>query len=194
MKGLYWCLFLGLMACQTQSYAPKPKGYARLHLPPHTYQALPDSFPYFFEFSTQAQVLKDSSWMAEPYWIYVYYPDFQASIQITYKPIHGKRTLAEEYLSDAYKLIARHQVKAYAMQEHLLRVPIGQVSYTRLVGEVPTPIQFHATDSVDHFFRGAVYFDTATKNDSLAPVIEYLHEEVLHLLRTLRWRTENIAA
>jgi gliding motility-associated lipoprotein GldD len=44
------------------------------------------------------------------------------------------------------------------------------------------------TDSTKHFLRGAVYFNTATKNDSLAPVIRYLKQDAIHLIQTLRWK------
>jgi hypothetical protein len=36
--------------------------------------------------------------------------------------------------------------------------------------------------------RGALYFNTALKSDSLAPVIEYLKKDVIHLLNTLEWK------
>jgi gliding motility-associated lipoprotein GldD len=56
-----------------------------------------------------------------------------------------------------------------------------------LSGEVPTQFQFFVTDSTTHFLRGAVYFNTAMKNDSLAPVIEYLKIDMTHLMNTLKF-------
>ena len=50
-------------------------------------------------------------------------------------------------------------------------MPNGQIaSVAELEGEVPTQFQFYTSDSTHHFFRGALYFNTAMKNDSLAPV------------------------
>ena len=63
-------------------------------------------------------------------------------------------------------------------------------SVTELEGEVPSQFQFHITDSTDHFLRGALYFKTATKNDSLAPAIEFLKSDIIHLLNTLEWKPE----
>lgn len=186
---LYATLLGGLfMACQ-QHYSPKPKGYPRLELPTAVYQALPDTFPYMFEYSKQAQILPDNSWIAEPYWIQLYYPELAASLQLTYKPVDRQMQLLEEYLEDAYRLTAKHQIKAYSIEEHQLNLPTGHIaSIIALKGEVPTPFQFHTTDSVEHFLRGALYFNTATRNDSLAPVIAYLKKDILHLLKTLRWQ------
>jgi gliding motility-associated lipoprotein GldD len=57
-----------------------------------------------------------------------------------------------------------------------------------LSGEVPTQFQFFVTDSTDHFLRGALYFNTAMKNDSLAPVIEYIKVDMIHLINTLEFK------
>ena len=184
-----WCVIVGLalMGCG-KNYLPKPKGYNRILLPPHTYQPLPDSFPYSFAYSQHAHILKDSSWIAERYWITLFYPDMEASIQITYKPVTD--SIVREFLSDSYRLTSQHNVKAYAIDESILELSSGLfASFTELEGEVPTQAQFHVTDpdSTEHFMRGALYFRTATKNDSLAPVIRYLKQDILHLLTTLEW-------
>ena len=132
--------------------------------------------------------MKDSSWIAERYWVDVYYPELDATIQLTYKPIKNKAQLLEEYYGDSYKLTSQHNVKAYSIEERVLELPNGDyASFTELEGEVPTQLQFHVSDSSNHFLRGALYFKTATQNDSLAPVIRYVKEDALHMLETLKW-------
>jgi gliding motility-associated lipoprotein GldD len=177
-----------VLSCGQNPYLPKPKGYNRIDLPAHEYTALADSFPYQFEYSKHAKILKDSSWITERSWIDIFYPAMDANIQLTYKPIKNKAELMQEYFSDSYKLTSQHNVKAYAIDEKVLELPNGDfASFTELEGEVPTQLQFHVSDSTAHFLRGALYFKTATKNDSLAPVIRYLKEDALHLLETLEW-------
>ena len=178
-------LFFG---CQ-QNYLPKPRGYNRIVLPDFSYKILPDSFPFSFEYSKEARILKDSSWISERYWINVDYPVLGATIQITYKPITD--SVIREYLSDSYKLTSQHNIKAYAIEEKIIELPNGlYASFTELEGEVPTQAQFHITDkdSTDHFLRGALYFKTATKNDSLAPVIDYIKRDMLHMITSLEWK------
>lgn len=183
----YIILFSFFLFSCGADYLPKPKGYNRIYLPEAAYQALPDSFPYAFEYSKHANILKDSSWIAERYWINIHYPQMGASIQITYKPVTD--SILREYLSDSYRLTSQHNVKAYSIDESILELPNGLfASLTELEGEVPTQAQFHVSDSVDHFLRGALYFETATKNDSLAPVISYLKKDIIQLLMTLEWR------
>jgi len=188
IRNLGLILAVSLMGCGND-YLPKPKGYNRIDLPDFSYQLLPDSFPYSFEYSKHAKLLRDSSWISERYWINLYYPYFDATIQITYKPVTD--SIIREFLSDSYKLTSQHNIKAYAIEEKIIELPNGlYASFTELEGQVPTQVQFHMTDrdSSDHFIRGALYFKTATKNDSLAPVIAYLKQDILHIITSLEWR------
>lgn len=170
---------------------PKPKGFNRILLPNNEYQVLSDSFPYQFEYSQYAKILNDSSWIAEPYWIDIFYPDFEASIQVSYKPVKHSEKLLREYMATAYKLTSKHQVKAYAIDEAVVVTKSNKtVVIAELSGEVPSQYQFFTTDSVDHFLRGALYFNTATQNDSLAPVIAFVRDDIVHLLNTLQWKED----
>lgn len=186
----FFVLLLFLIGCSSD-FMPKPKGYNRIILPEHEYVALPDTLPYAFSYSKHAKVLKDSSWIAEPYWIDIYYPDFEASIQVSYKPIKNDVELLKEYLTTAYKLTSKHQVKAYAIDEVILRTNHGKTAVVaQLSGEVPSQYQFFTTDSTTHFLRGALYFNTATQNDSLAPVIAYVKDDIIKMLNTLEWQDD----
>ena len=191
-KGFQYLVLItfifSLGAC-SQDYVPKPKGYNRIVLPEHEYVDLPDSFPYQFQISKYAKIISDSSWMKEPYWIDIYYPDLVANIQITYKAVDNDPKKLEEFLNDSYKLTAKHQIKAYSIEESILKTPHNHTAVVaELTGEVPTPFQFYSTDSVNHFIRGALYFRTASKNDSLAPVITYVKKDIINMLNTLTWK------
>lgn len=191
-KHLIFIAFIitGLSACKND-FMPKPKGFNRIDLPKNEFRALPDTFPYQFEYSAHAKVLADSSWIAEPYWIDLYYPEFKASIQISYKEIKEDRELLMEYLATAYKLTSKHQVKAYSIDKAIFKTNLGKTAeIAQLSGEVPSQYQFVTTDSINHFLRGALYFDTATQNDSLGPVIEFVRKDILHLLNTLQWQED----
>jgi gliding motility-associated lipoprotein GldD len=193
-----------LISC-THDYLPKPKGYNRIELPPHEYVKSPDSFPYTFEVSKLARITRDTSWMAmnaikekidpaaqiktEKFWIDIFYDTLDANIEITYKEINHRTDLLKEFFSDAYQLTNKHQVKATSIDESILKTRSGlTVSFTELKGEVPTQIQFITTDSTRNFLRGALYFKTASRNDSLAPVISYIKVDIIHLLNTLHWK------
>jgi gliding motility-associated lipoprotein GldD len=178
----------GVSSC-TKDYQPKPKGYNRLILPKAEYRPLPDSLPYYFEYSLHAKLLNDSSWMREKHWIEIYYPDLKANIHITYKKLEHSDKLLKEFYNDAYKLTAKHQIKAYAIDETIAKTPHGKTAViAEIEGEVPSQFQFTITDSTVNFLRGALYFNTRVQNDSLKPAIDYMKKDVMHLINTLEWR------
>ena len=182
-------LLLAVLWPRQKTYVPKPKGYPRIVLPEHVYVPLSGDFPYLFEVSQHAVVTPDNSPRAEKYWLNIHYPAFEADIQLTYKPVKGQDRLLREYFDDAFKLTAKHQVKASAIQEHLVKTSQGHIAVVaELEGQVPSQMQFHTTDTTHHFLRGALYFNTATQNDYLSPIIDFIKQDILHLLHTLRWK------
>jgi gliding motility-associated lipoprotein GldD len=196
-KSLIYSLLIAqcsmLFSCGTkntnQDFVPKPKGYNRIDLPDTKYVQMIENHPFSFQYSDQAVLKPDTVRWAEPHWMYVYYPEFKAIIQLTYKPLNGDKAKLSKLIDDAHKLAAKHGSKAYSIQDLVLKTPSGKSAMLmELEGEVPTYLQFYTTDSTKHYLRGALYFNTAMKSDSLAPVIDYLKQDVIKLLNTLEWK------
>lgn len=167
----------------------KPKGFAMMNLPEHQYQPIQGNLPYSFEISRNAEVIPDKSPEAEPYWIIVNYPDLDAIIQFTYKPLGGNLKKLDEHVMDAYKLASKHQIKALSQREHVVELKNGRQAVTiEIEGEVPSHYQFYSTDTSKHYLRGAVYLKEATLNDSLKPIVDYLKIDARHILETLKWK------
>jgi gliding motility-associated lipoprotein GldD len=188
--GVALALCAGVVACSSEAeFTPKPKGYNRIDLPAHAYRELAPGHPYTFEYSKYAKVLRDSSYLAQPDWLNVYYPQLHANVQITYTNVVRDRKLYNKMMEDARKLTGKHQIKATSIEEKILRTPNGlRASVFELEGEVPSQFQFYTTDSTKHFFRAALYFRTATDNDSLAPVIEYVKYDMIRMLNSLQYK------
>jgi gliding motility-associated lipoprotein GldD len=177
-----------LSACE-KDFLPKPLGYNRLELPAQEYRPLPDTLPFTFEYSKAARLLDDTTTISERYWIEIYYPELKADVHVTYKNLDNSRKLLKEYLNDAYVLTAKHQIKASAINEMITKTPSGKTAViAELEGEVPSQFQFTITDSSENFLRGALYFNTRVNNDSLAPAIEYMKKDIMHMINTLEWR------
>lgn len=180
------------VGCRSKSensdFVPKPKGYNRIDLPVVQYQQMTENHPFSFQYSTQAVLKPDTVRWAEPHWMYVYYPKLDAMIQLTYKPLGGDKNKMAKLIDDAYKLASKHNQKANSIQGLAIKIPSGNAMLMELEGEVPTYLQFYTTDSTKHYLRGALYFNTALKSDSLAPVIDYLKKDVIQLLKTLEWK------
>lgn len=187
-RKLFIIPLLLLFACGPD-YLPKPKGYNRIDIPQHDYTILTNDLPYKFEYSSYSQVEPDSFNLHEKNWVNLNYRGLEAKVHLTYKPVHGNQENLKAYLNDAFSLTSKHQVKAYGIEEGVLKTPNGYTGLVaELTGEVPTQFQFFVTDSTNNFLRGALYFNTAVKNDSLAPIIEYIKVDMMHLINTLEFK------
>lgn len=190
---VFLAILLYSCGSSTENAVPKPKGYNYIDLPKPAYSQLPsniETFPYTFEYSNQAVAFDDtSSWKSlKEYYKIIDYKEFQARLHITYKPINNSIDSLNEYITESYRLLEGHNKKAYDFRHSLDTLAGNNICLFEIEGEVPSPFQFYAHDSTNHFMRGAVYFDTATKNDSLAPVIDFVKNDVRHLLETLEWQ------
>jgi len=183
---------IGLLCSCEEAYLPKRKGYHKIDLPEPKYQSFALNYPYSFEYNSASIVKPDSSKFSEPFWVDVYYPMFDADVQITYKPLGKNQNELSKLIVDSRNLVNKHQVKASGIEEGIIEIPGGNFAYLfELQGEVPSQFQFYTTDSTQNFLRGALYFKTASKNDSLAPVIKYIANDMKHLLKTLQWEKRN---
>ena len=188
MKRFFPLAFLVLLclACES-NWLPKPPGYNRIELPRHEYQRLEQGYPYQLDFSTHSRVEADSFNLGEKEWINLNYKEFGAKVHLTYKKI-DQSTDFKTLSNDAFNLTAKPHIKAYGIEEAILLTPNGYVAVVaELSGEVPTQFQFFVTDSTSNFLRGAVYFNSALKNDSLAPIIEYIKLDMAHLINSVNF-------
>ncbi len=175
-----------IFACQSP-YTPKPRGYFRIDLPEKSYQKFDSIYPYSFEYPVYAVISESVHAQGEKYWIDIEFSQFNATVHLSYKQVNENLIT---YLEDAYTLATKHIPKADAIYDsviiHRNRELFGLV-YQIEGSEVASPYQFLLTDSTNHFVRGALYFNTIPNNDSLQPVIDFLKEDISHLINTFHW-------
>lgn len=181
-------LMLALGACN-QEYTPKPRGYMRIDLPEKSYHAVETDCPYTFEIADYADFIPDTNGLSEPCWFDISYPQFKAKLHCSYKPIKGNLA---KYLEDSRTLTNKHISQASNIEESIILKDGSAVFGTLYLVEgsrAASAVQFHVTDSTNHFLRAALYFNVTPNNDSLAPVIDFLEDDILHLIETLEWKS-----
>jgi gliding motility-associated lipoprotein GldD len=182
-------VFLVILAASCNNdYYPKPRGYFRIDLPQKSYIVFDSALPYKFELPVYAQVVPDTEPRAELYWINVSFPQFKGTLHLSYKKINGNLT---KYLEDTRTMVMKHIPKASSIDDKTYENPGKKVyglTYTISGVAAASPYQFYLTDSTKNFVRGALYFNTVPNNDSLAPVIEFLKEDINHLIETFEWK------
>lgn len=171
-----------------EEYAPKPRGYFRIALPEKNYTRFDSVFPYSFEYPEYALLTPDPYAPEEPYWLNIEFPDFKGRIHLSYKVVDENLV---EYLEDSRQFVMKHIPKASAIDDSLLldreRRIYGLIYDIQGMGAA-SPCQFFLTDSTKHFVRGALYFDVVPNNDSLAPVISFIRNDIEHMLKSFEWK------
>jgi len=179
-------IVLMLTACGSDP-VPKPRGYFRIDLPEKEYMKFDSTFPYSFEYPAYGKIVPHRTAAEEPYWINLAFPQFRGQVHISYKEIDGN---LYEYLEDSRTFVMKHIPKAEAINDSLVEMPerdlFGLVYSIKGTGTA-SPVQFILTDSSTHFVRGALYFNFVPNNDSLRPVIDFLAEDIRHLINTFKW-------
>ena len=180
-------LLLLMMASCKQNYTPKPTGYLKIDYPEKSYRLYSDQEFYQFEIPEYALIEIDSGPRAEKGWINVSVPRLNAKIHMSYKPVDDQ---LNAYITDSRELVYKHTVKAYGIEEtpfiHRDQMRFG-IIYD-LKGDVASAVQFFVTDSTHHFLRGSLYFNCRPNRDSLSPVIEFLREDIIHMIETTQWK------
>ncbi len=180
-------LAAGLQRGCNRGYTPKPPGYLRIDYPEKAYERYDGQPFYSFEIPVYARVEKDNSPAADPGWVNLVIPDLNGTIHLSYKPVRGN---LGEYISDSRTLAYKHTVKAEGIEESPFLEPeqrrFGMVY--DLKGDVASAVQFFITDSTNHFLRGSLYFNAPPNRDSLNPVIDFLREDIIHLIETTQWK------
>lgn len=179
-------LIFALLACSENPPVPKPKGYFRIKLPEKKYVKFDKICAYNFETPLYSKIDTTPSGK-EPCWINIHYPNFDATLHLSYKPVKNN---LPAYLEDARTLTYKHTSKANDIEEILVKNPEKKVFglIYDVKGNAASSLQFYVTDSTHHFLRGALYFNTAPNYDSIQPVLEFLKKDIDHFIQTLEWK------
>lgn len=181
-------LFIFISSCENKQYQPKPRGYFRIDFPEKEYAKLDTMKYYSFEYPVYSKVTPDYLSPQETEWVNVEFPSHKGTIHISYKTINDN---LDVYLEDSYTMMSKHMSRAMGIRDSIIINPekdvYGLVYF--LEGEgVASSLQFYLTDSIEHFLRGSLYFNVKTNNDSLAPVIDFITDDVRHMIETLEWK------
>jgi gliding motility-associated lipoprotein GldD len=181
---------LGTWGCQNEpNYAPKPRGYARIYFPKRTYKEFTGGCPFHFTYPGYAVIEPDKSPGAKPCWINLQMPQFNGTLHLSYQPVTSKKVF-DELVEDAHTFAFKHTVKATSIDEGTIRYPDRKVYgiYYTIEGNAASSAQFFLTDSSHHYLRGALYFNTAPKLDSIKPVLDFVKKDMAVLIKSLAWQ------
>ncbi len=187
-------LLLLFSSCEDYTPVPKPRAYPRVVYPAKEYKPFDASYCHFtFDMPVYAQIEKDTAFFdmkpKDECWFNLSVPQLNAKIYCSYYPV-GSRKDFDELVSDAFAITNKHNIKASYIDEIPVHRPEDRVYGVvfNVDGAAASSYQFFLTDSTHNFFRGALYFNTQTRPDSLAPVISFMKKDLDRMVRTLKWQ------
>lgn len=187
---LIFSISLLVVACGGGDYTPKPRAYLRIDMPEKNYVEVDSSaFPFSFEKGFDVELSLKKNTPTEK-WIDLNYPSLKGVVYLNYMSIHGVDEM-KSLVDSAYRALSMHYSHCSGIDEQQYYHPASHVSATtyHLKGQnVASSYQFWASDSLHHFLRGALYLDYIPNSDSLSPVIDYIRQDIDHLIETLRWQ------
>ncbi|GHV23944.1 gliding motility lipoprotein GldD [Bacteroidia bacterium] len=187
----FFFLFIFICSC-SGGYFPKPSGYFRIELEQPVYRQFKDSSALFsFNIQQQANIMAVVDTVEGDDWFDIDYPSLNARIYCSLLPIRsGKDLIAVS--EDSHKFVYIHAIKADGISEKSYSDPENKV-YALIYdvdGNVASPVQFVITDSIHYFLRGALSFNEVPNRDSIAPVKDYIRNDIQEIITSFRWLHE----
>jgi gliding motility-associated lipoprotein GldD len=190
---LFWMAFTALLllsACNNNhDYSPKPRGYFRIVFPKKEYQQYTGGCPFTFTYPKYAVIEPDKRADAKPCWLNMQFPQFEGTLHLSYQPIHSKKDF-NELIEDAHTFAFKHSVKASGIDQGIIYNPDRKIFgiYYTIDGNAASSAQFFLTDSTRNYLRGALYFNTEPRLDSIQPVLDFVKKDMKVMIESFRWK------
>jgi gliding motility-associated lipoprotein GldD len=178
-------------------YSPKPRGYFRIYYPKKEYRQFDTIYPFTFIYPKYAYIVKDThpqpgdKLINMKYLLNMQFPQFNGTLHLSYETITSKKVF-NELTEDARTFAFKHTVKATSIDQGIIRNPERKIYgiYYTIEGNAASSLQFYITDSTKNYLRGALYFNTTPRLDSIQPVLNFVKKDIDTMLKTFRWKQQ----
>lgn len=195
MRFVFFVFIIVFFSCNNEeSYIPKPRAYPKIDFPTSmTYDTLNADncpltlvYPEYFTYKQQVDAHDPAS--QDACWFNLHFDQWKADIYFTYHPI-SKDVTFQKLVDDAFSMAHEHTIKAEYISEKRIDTQngVGGIFFD-FDGPSASSIQFFTTDTVNHFLRGSLYFDSKVVPDSLQPMIDYLKIDIFDIIESIHWK------
>jgi len=197
--GVIWMILitglfqLGGSGCKEEAIRiPKPRTYPRITFPERNYTEFQQQeCPLTFQYPDYMHIIRRDNFFdekpAHPCWFDLDAPSLGARLHCSYYPIESGKGF-DELVTDAFKMADRINQRANYMDE--IRIANGQGLSGLLMefsGSAASPLHFYMTDSTRHFLKASLYFQSKVIPDSLAPITNYLREDLAVIINSMKF-------
>ncbi len=194
----YWVIYTSLLlifsSCGNEKVElPKPRAYPKVIYPVKEYLNFAEAYcPMSFEYPKYAKIVQDTLFFNEKpengCWFNIFIPQFECYLYCTYSDLRGSKGF-DRVVNDAFNLAYKHDQRANFINDVKFTNDngLGGMQF-EMTGPAATPFQFFITDSTTHFLRGALYFNTQVRPDSLLPVYQFVKQDMDQLIKTFKFK------
>lgn len=188
--GIVITLSLIFLSACGEEYVPFARKYAfpRLELPSETvYQVFEsEACSFSFEYPETGKLTRNQE---DSCWVNISLEEYDATFHVNGRSILTSGRPLEVHQEEHRRLIYNHSMKAARIIPEAIKLANGSGVKYEMVGEVGTPMQvFFHDESGEESVVLSFYYQSALKNDSLAPVTEYLKGQLDHIVETIDWK------
>ena len=186
MKGIRIVAIISLIfimfGCGEKT-APKPIAYP--YIKNNSTEYIPHnvkSFPLQFNVSNNTNIESNEK---NNGWLNIKYPQYNATIYCSYIATDNDKLQNE--INKSRELVYIHSKLASEINTLSYNDTSKNISAELYIlnGKVATPLQFIATNNRSFIFRGSLYFNSQVSNDSVAPIVEYLKNDIFQIIETI---------
>lgn len=173
-----------LLAGCKQEATPLPEGYFRIDAYPAEYTPHTIGDISILVNDSAQYVSVPATGNDKSVWANIIYPRYNATLYLSFFTLNNNlNTLMDESI----ELVYRQNVNTEMVEAFDYEAPDSQLYATlfALSSESATPVQFIATDSTQYLLRGALYYNTPVKADSVAPTLKYLEEDIMIMIENI---------
>ena len=195
--------FAGCSGNNSQDYTPKPRGYFRIVFPKKEYRQYVSPYPFTFLYPKYATIALDSNLQRDgkyidpkrkklvnmKYLLNMQFPQFNGTLHLSYESITS-RDVFDALLEDSHSFAYKHTVKATGIQQTLIYNPQNKIFgiYYTINGNAASSAQFFLTDSTKNYIRGALYFNSEPRLDSIQPVLDFVKKDMDVMIGSFKWK------
>ncbi len=191
---LGFCILISVaFSCyQSPQPTPRPHQYPRIEFPDRKYSPTEvDGCDFVVELPDYSKTQQKEFIFGEkpthPCWFDIQFGPFNATVHLSYYPVLDQSGL-DKLVEDAFTMAGKHNVKATFREEVEIENKSGTKGVAfKIEGPVASPYQFYVSDNKKHFLRGSLYFDQKVDRDSVQIVIDYIEEDIKHMISSLKW-------
>ena len=172
---------------------PKPRAYPRVLFPERAETSLSESdCPFTFDYPDYFSLEEEKAFFGEesahPCWFDLYSEELNARIHCSYYEIDKGKSF-DQLVADAFRIANKINQRSNYMDEIRVGNEHGAGGLIlEFQGPAASPMHFFLTDSVNHFFKASLYYNTKVQPDSLAPITEFIKSDIAGIINSFEWR------